>query len=73
LAELDRTERRFSQWLPGQELPEKHWLYRWTKRFWFNDFGAYRNAAHDVDGRAQELKKALDHCLQAGDNPAKRT
>ena len=73
LAELDRTERRFSQWLPGQELPEKHWLYRLTKRFWFNDFGAYQAAAHDVAGRSRQLKMALDPAAQANDNSTQTT
>ncbi len=43
MAELEAMEPRFSQWLPGQEIPEKHWMYRWAKRFWFNDFNAYRH------------------------------
>ena len=33
---------RNSQWLPtGEEVPEKHPVYRWAKRIWFNDFGVY--------------------------------
>src|ERR1051325_8197817 len=28
LAELEAMTPRFSQWLPGQEVPEKHWMYR---------------------------------------------
>lgn len=43
LAELDAMQVRPSQYSPGQEIPEKNWLYRFAKRFWFNDFGAYRN------------------------------
>lgn len=30
---------RSSQDLPGRELPEEHWMYRFAKRYWFNDFG----------------------------------
>ena len=33
---------RLSQWLPGREIPEKHWMYKIAKQFWFNDFSAYR-------------------------------
>ena len=44
LAELDAMRPRFSQYLPGQEIPEQHWMYRLAKKYWFNDFGAYRNA-----------------------------
>ena len=60
LAELRSMEPRFSQWLPGQEIPERHWAYRWAKRFWFHDFGAYRNVAFDAEARALELKRKLD-------------
>ena len=35
----------FSQWLPGEEIPEQHWMYRWAKKYWFNDFGAYEHLA----------------------------
>ena len=31
LAELDAMKPRFSQWLPGHEIPEKHWVYRLGK------------------------------------------
>jgi len=42
LAELEAMTPRNSQWLPtGEEIPEKHPVYRWAKRVWFNDFGAY--------------------------------
>jgi hypothetical protein len=27
--------------LPGQEIPERHWLYRYAKRRWFFGFGTY--------------------------------
>ena len=42
MAELDAMTLRFSQWLPGQEISEQHWMYRWAKKYWFNDFGAYK-------------------------------
>jgi hypothetical protein len=35
---------RSSQDLPGREIPEKHWMYRFAKRYWFNDFGTYADA-----------------------------
>jgi hypothetical protein len=41
LAELEAMERRTSQYNPGHEIPEKNWLYRLAKRYWFHDFGAY--------------------------------
>lgn len=40
-AELEAMTPKGSQYLPGHEIPEKHWMYRFAKRFWFNDFNAY--------------------------------
>jgi hypothetical protein len=37
---------RTSQYNPGNEVPEKNWLYRLAKRYWFNDFGVYRGHDH---------------------------
>ena len=39
---------RTSQYNPGSQIPEKNWLYRLAKRFWFNDFGAYRGYDHSA-------------------------
>jgi hypothetical protein len=55
MAELDAMTPRFSQWLPGEEIPEQHWMYKWAKKYWFNDVGAYKQA--DLDG--VEKAKAL--------------
>ena len=41
MKELQAMKPRHSQWLPGDEIPEKHWMYRWAKRFFYTDFGAY--------------------------------
>ena len=60
LAELDAMTPRFSQWLPGEEVPERHWMYRLAKKYWFSDFGAYRNVAHDAEARARRLRQQLD-------------
>ncbi len=56
LAELDRMEPRSSQYMPGHEIPEKHWMYRWSKKLFFDDFGAYR----DFKGLAPEGEKNID-------------
>lgn len=62
MAELDAMTPRFSQWLPGEEIPEKHWMYKLSKKYWFNDFNAYRTAAHDAEAQAKGrvLKSKLD-------------
>lgn len=59
MAELDAMTPRFSQWLPGEEIPEKHWMYRLAKKYWFYDFNAYRGVAHDAAGKASALTQAL--------------
>lgn len=60
MAELDAMTPRFSQWLPGEEVPERHWMYRLAKKYWFSDFGAYRHVAHDAEARARRLRQQLD-------------
>jgi MoaA/NifB/PqqE/SkfB family radical SAM enzyme len=44
-AELRAMQLRTSQYNPGQEIPEKSWMYRLAKWFWFNDFGVYSGLA----------------------------
>ncbi len=60
MAELDAMTPRFSQWLPGEEIPEKHWMYRLSKKYWFYDFGAYKEAKLDATAaaKAKELAAA---------------
>ncbi len=42
MAELESMQPRVSQHVPGEEIPEKHWAYRLAKKYFFNDFGAYK-------------------------------
>jgi MoaA/NifB/PqqE/SkfB family radical SAM enzyme len=46
LEELSRLTVRTSQYNPGHEIPERNWLYRLAKRYWFSDFGVYRGHDH---------------------------
>lgn len=39
--ELRAMPSRASQFNPGNELPEKNWIYRVFKRLWFHDYGTY--------------------------------
>ncbi|MEI6715077.1 MAG: radical SAM/SPASM domain-containing protein [Verrucomicrobiota bacterium] len=55
MAEIDAMLPRYSQWLPGEEIPEQHWMYRWAKRFWFSDFGAYQQMSPDSLPKAKAL------------------
>ncbi|MBA4146799.1 MAG: radical SAM protein [Verrucomicrobia bacterium] len=60
MAELEAMQPRFSQWLPGEEVPEKHWMYRLAKKYWFTDFGAYRDVAHDASAKARKLVESVE-------------
>lgn len=68
MAELEAMAPRFSQWLPGEEIPEQHWMYRLAKKYWFNDFGAYAKADHAGTARAKaaDLVKAAQPHEPAG-------
>jgi hypothetical protein len=39
--ELSWMKSRTSQHLPGQEVPEENFIYRFAKKHWFFGFGAY--------------------------------
>jgi MoaA/NifB/PqqE/SkfB family radical SAM enzyme len=56
LAELETMTRRTSQFNPGNEVPEKNWFYRLAKRFWFNDFGAYKGYDYRPTGAHEGLR-----------------
>jgi MoaA/NifB/PqqE/SkfB family radical SAM enzyme len=70
IAELNAMEPRFSQWLPGEEVPESHWMYRFAKRYWFHDFGAYQAILPAAASKAAALKTKLDRPTVAQNNPA---
>jgi hypothetical protein len=68
LAELEAMQPRPSQDLPGQEIPEEHWMYRLAKKYWFNDFGAYaRNGARALPPNKARPASALTD--NAGHDP----
>lgn len=48
LAEAESLKSRASQWREGEEIPEQHWMYKIAKRFFYHDFGVYR----DLDPKA---------------------
>ena len=41
MEELRNVEPRRSQYQPGDEIPERSFVYRWAKKYAFNDFGTY--------------------------------
>jgi len=59
LVELDAMQVRTSQYNPNREIPEKNWLYRLAKRYWFNDFGVYRGQDHGTASAPALLSSVL--------------
>ncbi|MEO1616858.1 MAG: radical SAM protein [Planctomycetota bacterium] len=41
IRELEKVSPRRSQYQPGDEIPERSFVYRWAKKYAFNDFGTY--------------------------------
>jgi MoaA/NifB/PqqE/SkfB family radical SAM enzyme len=57
LKELEAMQVRTSQYNPANSVPEKNWLYRLAKRFWFNDFGVYAGQDHARQSAPALLKQ----------------
>jgi hypothetical protein len=51
LEELEAMRRRPSQDNPGNEIPEQSWAYRFGKKRFFNDFGAYTSPVNPLTAR----------------------
>ena len=46
MAELQAMQVRTSQYNPVEQVPEKSWVYRIAKKFFFSDFGVYQGKDH---------------------------
>ncbi len=73
-AELAAMTPKSSQHQPNGEIPEKHWMYRLAKHFWFNDFGAYRqlDAAADPPRSAAQIAPQSANPTPAGEKLASK-
>ena len=77
LEELRQVTPRRSQFQPGDEIPERSFVYRWAKKYAFNDFGTYArhfDAASyrdpDATSGAKDMSSgAKDMSSEAGDRP----
>ena len=47
LPELEAMQNRPSQWNRTEQVPEKNWVYKFAKKHFFSDFGAYKNLNGD--------------------------
>jgi len=63
LQELEAMQVRTSQYNPVEQVPEKSWLYRLAKRFWFNDFGVYEGRDHSRASAPAVLRR--EHLLES--------
>jgi MoaA/NifB/PqqE/SkfB family radical SAM enzyme len=72
LAELSTMEVRTSQYNPGHEVPEKNWLYRLAKRFWFSDFGLYQGHDHGRGSAPAVLRQRQEAMAPAGGGSRER-
>ncbi|TWT53706.1 Cyclic pyranopterin monophosphate synthase [Rubripirellula amarantea] len=61
--ELEKIQPRRSQYQPGQEIPERSFVYRWAKKYAFNDFGTY--ARHFDVAKYQDPDEQVDSQSQA--------
>ena len=58
LEELAALKPRTSQYNPDAAIPERNWLYRLAKRYWFSDFGVYRGHDHSRSSAPAILRQA---------------
>lgn len=56
--ELNAVIPRRSQYQPGDEIPERSFVYRWAKKYAFNDFGTY--SEHFDTNQYRDPDKASD-------------
>lgn len=64
IEELENVSPRRSQFQPGDEIPERSLVYRWAKKYAFNDFGTYtkhfdasKYVDPDVDSNSEGEKR----------------
>ena len=69
IAELENVIPRRSQYQPGDEIPERSLVYRWAKKYAFNDFGTY--SRHFDAGRYRDPDQGVDD--RGVDDPAAAT
>ncbi|MCA9191131.1 MAG: radical SAM protein [Planctomycetales bacterium] len=61
--ELQAIQPRHSQYVPGNEIPERSWAVRLAKRFVFNDFGTYAKHFRSQNWQNPEDKPAVNGLL----------
>lgn len=74
IEELKKVTPRRSQFQPGDEIPERSLVYRWAKRYAFNDFGTYskhfQNANYrDPDQLVNDLPDSNHPVMAKSDLP----
>ncbi|MDB4621964.1 radical SAM protein [Rubripirellula sp.] len=70
--ELKKVTPRRSQFQPGDEIPERSLVYRWAKKYAFNDFGTYSkhfDVSRYEDPDASGVNAAVDAGKKHSDLP----
>jgi len=70
--ELKKVTPRRSQFQPGDEIPERSLVYRWAKKYAFNDFGTYSkhfDVSQYEDPDASGVNAAVDTGKKHSDLP----
>ena len=63
IAELQAVVPRRSQYVPGNEIPERSWAVRFAKWIAFNDFGAYGKHFKPSNWSDPETRETPAHSL----------
>lgn len=58
VAELESMTPKGSQDQPDEEIPEKHWMYRLAKKYFFNDFGVYAGLQRDSEKKSSSSRNS---------------
>jgi MoaA/NifB/PqqE/SkfB family radical SAM enzyme len=68
LDELEKVTPRRSQYQPGDEIRERSFVYRWAKKYAFNDFGTYSRHFDTTKYRDPDREPGPEHV--PADRPA---
>ncbi|KAA5546963.1 radical SAM protein [Roseiconus nitratireducens] len=69
IEELKQVTPRRSQYQPGDEIPERSFVYRWAKKYAFNDFGTYAQHFDAGNYRDPDAAPAEDPSSAKSDLP----
>ncbi|OUT58779.1 MAG: radical SAM protein [Rhodopirellula sp. TMED11] len=66
IEELKNVSPRRSQYQPGDEIPERSFVYRWAKKYAFNDFGTYTKHFDTANYQDPDAESSGGGCCGGG-------